>query len=190
MAHVLHARAVGYPLDRTAGFAIDPESLDELITPRTRAIIVNSPGNPTGTVESAQRLENVLEIAERHDLWVISDECYDELVFEGRHVSTATLGASNRVISIFTFSKSYAMTGWRVGYVVANANFARQLALHQEPVVSCASTISQHAALAALEGPQDCVRDMANAYRDRRDAATAEFDALGIPYVRRAEPSS
>jgi aspartate/methionine/tyrosine aminotransferase len=184
MAHVLHARAVGYPLDPADGFSLDPERLEALITDRTRAILVNSPGNPTGTVESAERLRAVLEVAERHDLWVISDECYDELIFEGHHVATATLGADGRVITVYTLSKSYAMTGWRVGYVVAPALFARQLALHQEPVVSCASTISQHGALAALDGPQDCVGEMTRAYRDRRDAAIAELDAFGIRYVR------
>ena len=102
----------------------------------------------------------MLDVANCHDLWVISDECYDQLVFEGRHVSTVTLGGLDRVITVYTFSKSYAMTGWRVGYVVAPSEVSRQLALHQEPVVSCASTISQHAALAALEGPQDCVSGM------------------------------
>jgi aspartate aminotransferase len=186
MAHVLHATAVGYPLDAAVGFALDPDALAARVTSRTRAIIVNSPGNPTGAVEGAERLRAVLEIAERHDLWVISDECYDELVFEGAHVSTASLGHADRVVSVFTFSKSYAMTGWRVGYVVAPAAFTRQLTLHQEPVVSCASTVSQHAALAALRGPQDCVQAMATAYRERRDAAMAELDEYELGYVRPA----
>lgn len=186
MAHVLHATAVGYPLDAAAGFALDPDALAARVTSRTRAIVVNSPGNPTGAVESAERLRAVLEIAERHDLWVISDECYDELIFEGEHVSTASLGHADRVVSVFTFSKSYAMTGWRVGYVVAPTAFTRQLTLHQEPVVSCASTVSQHGALAALRGPQDCVQAMATAYRERRDAAMAELDEYELGYVRPA----
>ena len=181
MAHSLRARAVGYRLARPS-FAIDPEAIERAITPRTRAILVNSPSNPTGTVEAPERLRAVIEIAERHDLWVISDECYDQLVFEGGHVSMATLGAPERVITVFTFSKSYAMTGWRVGYVVAPNEFIRQLALHQEPVVSCASTVSQYGALAALEGPQDGVGEMVDAYRRRRDAVIEELDgcaALG-----------
>jgi aspartate aminotransferase len=184
MAHVLHARAIGYGLDPADGFSLDPDRLAALVTPRTRAILVNTPGNPTGAVETADRLRALLAIAEQHDLWVISDECYDELIFEGRHVSTATLGGAERVVTVFTFSKSYAMTGWRVGYVVGPADFARQLALHQEPVISCASIVSQHGALAALAGPQDCVAEMASAYRDRRDAAIAELDAQGVGYVR------
>jgi aspartate/methionine/tyrosine aminotransferase len=184
MAHVLHANAIGYPLDAAAGFALDPQAIEARVTPRTRAIILNSPSNPTGTVETRDRLRAVLDIADRNDLWVISDECYDQLVFEGEHVATATVGDSARVITVFTFSKSYAMTGWRVGYVVAPPDVARQLALHQEPVVSSASTVSQNAALAALLGPQDCVTTMAAAYRDRRDAAMRELDAAGVGYVR------
>jgi aspartate aminotransferase len=184
MAHVLSARAVGYPLDPLDGFSIDPAALEARITPRTRAILVNSPSNPTGTVVLPDRLRAVIDIAERHDLWIISDECYDQLIFEGRHVSTATLGGDGRVISVFTFSKSYAMTGWRVGYVVGPTEFARQLALHQEPVVSGASMISQHAALAALEGPQHFVSVMSDAYRERRDAAMAELTACDVGFVR------
>jgi aspartate/methionine/tyrosine aminotransferase len=184
MAHVLHANAVGYPLDASQGFSIEPDALAARITPRTRAILVNSPSNPAGTVEDAERLRAVIALAERHDLWIISDECYDQLVFEGRHVSTATLGGDGRVITVYTFSKSYAMTGWRVGYVVAPPDVARQLALHQEPVVSCASTISQYGALAALNGPQDCVGIMTRAYRERRDAATAELTASHVGFVR------
>ena len=156
---------------------------ERFITERTRALIVNSPGNPTGSVESEQNLRDVLEVAARHDLWVMSDECYDELIFDGRHTSMASLGHEDRLVTVFTFSKSYAMTGWRVGYVVAPPEFAELLSLHQEPVVSCASTISQHAALAALQGPQDCVQEMVGAYRRRRDAAGAALDRREVPYV-------
>jgi aspartate aminotransferase len=184
MAHALSATAIGYPLDPASGLSLDPEGIAARITPRTRAVIVNTPGNPTGTVETADRLEALLELADRHDLWVISDECYDDLVFEGRHVSTTTLTESDRVLSVFTFSKSYAMTGWRVGYVVGPADFIDLLGLHQEPVVSCASHISQRAALAALRGPQDCVAEMRSAYRERRDSAAAELDERGVGYVR------
>lgn len=180
MAHVLGARAVGYRLDPDTGFGLDAGDVEAQITDRTRAILVNSPGNPTGGVETADRLRGLLEIAARHDLWVISDESYDEIILEGTHISTAPLGEADRVISVFTFSKTYAMTGWRVGYVVAPGPVARQLALHQEPVVSCTSTVSQHAALAALRGPQDCVAEMVAAYRDRRDVAVAALAANGV----------
>ncbi len=183
MAHVLNATAVGYPLDRDRGMCADVEALEALVTERTRAMIVNSPGNPTGAVEQEANLRAVLEVAARHDLWVISDECYDELIFDGHHTSMLTLGHEERVVTVFTFSKSYAMTGWRVGYVVAPPEFAHLLSLHQEPVVSCASTISQHGALSALRGPQACVGEMVAAYRERRGMAAAELDRREVPYV-------
>lgn len=183
MVHVLNAHPVAYPLRPDSSWEIDADALEALITSRTRAILVNSPGNPTGGVESAESLRRVLDIAERHDLWVISDEAYDQLVFDAPGVSTASLGGDDRVISIFTFSKTYAMTGWRVGYVTGPASFIRQLSLHQEPVVSCASTVSQHAALCALSGPQDCVQDMVRAYERRRGIAADLLTAGNVPFV-------
>jgi aspartate/methionine/tyrosine aminotransferase len=184
MAHVLNARAVFYPLDPARDWTPDLERLEGLITPRSKAIVVNSPGNPTGAVYGRAVLADILEVARRHDLWVISDECYDEIVFDGEHVSTATLGEADRIISIFTFSKSYAMTGWRIGYAVAPTDVAPALAKAQEPVVGNASSISQKGAEAALSGPQDCVREMRGAYGDRRDLAVARLDAAGVGYVR------
>ena len=183
MVHLLGARGVSYPLHPEQGWGLDLAALEASITPRTRAVLLNTPGNPTGHVTPSDVLSAVLEIAERHDLWVISDEAYDELVFDAEHTSLASLGGGDRVISIFTFSKTYAMTGWRVGYVTGPLDLVRQVSLHQEPVVSCASTVSQHAALAALAGPQDCVADMVAAYRRRRDFVAAELDAGGVPYV-------
>jgi aspartate/methionine/tyrosine aminotransferase len=182
MVHVLGARMVPYPVGSSVGWSLDTAAVESAVTDRTKVIIVNSPSNPGGVVESPQLLAEVVAIAERRDLWVLSDEAYDELLFEGHPTSTAALGDPGRVISVFSLSKTYAMTGWRVGYVVATSEFIRQLSLHQEPVVSCASTISQHAALAALQGPQDCVGEMVNAYRTRRDSVEAELDALGCGY--------
>ncbi len=182
IVHALGGTAVPYPLHPETGWALDAAELAEAVTSRTKAILVNSPGNPTGSVESEDNLKRVLEVAERHDLWVLSDEAYDELVFDGAGVSLASLGAADRVLTVFSFSKTYAMTGWRVGYVTGPAEFVRQLSLHQEPVVSCASTISQHAALAALRGPQTCVGDMVAAYGRRRLAVAATLDAARVPY--------
>jgi aspartate/methionine/tyrosine aminotransferase len=175
---------VGYALDRSRGFALDPDAVEARIRPRTRAIIVNSPSNPTGAVAGRDALAAVLELAARHGLWLISDECYEELVFDTEHVSPAALGERERVISVFSFSKSYAMTGWRVGYAAAPPPVARLIAKAQEPLVSSASTVSQKAAEAALLGPQECVAEMREAYRRRRDGATAQLDAAGVEYVR------
>ena len=182
MVHVLGGNLVPYPVGPSAGWHLDTAALEEALTDRTKVIMVNSPSNPAGLVEAPERLREVVRFAEAHDLWVLSDEAYDELVFDSPPSVTAAHGGAERVISVFSFSKTYAMTGWRVGYVVAPVEFTRQLALHQEPVVSCASTISQHGALAALNGPQDCVAEMTGAYRSRRDAVAAQLDSLGCGY--------
>jgi len=174
-------RAVYYPLDLRAGGAPDPGALEARIGPSARAIVVNSPGNPAGQVLSGEVLSSLLEIARQRDLWVISDEAYEDVLFEGEHVSLT----GDRVVSIFSFSKSYAMTGWRVGYAVApDAEVAARIARAQEPVTWSVSSVSQKAAEAALLGPQACVAEMREAYRTRRDAALAQLDAAGIGYVR------
>jgi aspartate aminotransferase len=183
MLHTLGARWTGYRMDPAEGFEPHLDALEELVGPRTRGILVNSPGNPTGAVFRRETLEALVDFAERHDLWIVSDECYDEMVFEGEHISMATLGAPERTISIFSFSKSYAMTGWRLGYAVAPAAVAPALAKAQEPVVSNTSSVVQKAGEAALTGPQDCVRVMRDAYRSRRDAAAGRLDAGGIGYI-------
>jgi aspartate/methionine/tyrosine aminotransferase len=184
MVHAIGAHAVFYPLDPAQGFEPDLERLTGLVTARTRAVVVNSPGNPTGSVYDGDVLAGVLEITERHDLWLISDECYDELVFDGEHTSTATVALPERVVTVFTFSKSYAMTGWRVGYVVAPSEAAGAIAKAQEPVVGNASSVSQKGAEAALQGPQECVAEMREAYRERRDAVCDQLERAGVDFVR------
>lgn len=182
--HVQHAVMRRYALDRSRQFGLDPEALERAITPKTKVIVINSPSNPTGSVFEREDLRRVVEIAARHDCWLVSDECYDEMIFEGEHVTMATLGHRDRIITIFTFSKSYAMTGWRIGYVVAPAPIAEVIGKLQEPVVASASSISQKAAEAALLGPQDCVGRMRDSYRDRRDLALRLLDEAGVGYVR------
>jgi aspartate/methionine/tyrosine aminotransferase len=184
MVHVLNARQVFFPLDPARDWEPDVEALEALVTTRTKAIVLNSPGNPTGAVYGREVIAAVLEVARRHDLWLIADECYDEIVFEGEQVSAATLGDADRVITVYTFSKSYAMTGWRVGYVVARPDVAAAIAKAQEPVVGNASSVSQKAAEAALLGPQDCVHTMRDAYRERRDAVVAQLEQAEVDHVR------
>jgi aspartate/methionine/tyrosine aminotransferase len=184
MAHAAGVVPAPYRLDRARGFGLDPAEIAARIGPATRALVLNSPANPTGAVAARAELEAVLALADRHGLWVLSDECYEELVFDGEHVSPASLGDPDRVVSVFSFSKSYAMTGWRVGYAIATEPVARLLAKAQEPVVSGASTISQKAAEAALTGPQDVVAAMRDAYRRRRDAAVDVLERAGVGHVR------
>lgn len=169
----VRATPVRYPLMRGMDFLPDLDRLKALITPRTRAILLNSPSNPTGAVLSADAIAEVMRLADHYGLWVISDECYEQLVFEGEHISPARSAGLERTVVIHSFSKTYAMTGWRVGYLACEPELATRIAKLQEPIVSCPSTISQRAAEAALEGPQDAVAAMRGAYQRRRDAAVA-----------------
>jgi aspartate/methionine/tyrosine aminotransferase len=184
MASAVGAQAVPYPLDPASGFEPDLDELERLIRPRTRLLVVNSPSNPTGTVLTPEGLRALGEIAERHGIWLLSDECYDALVLEGEHVSAGAVVETDRLVTVFSFSKTYAMTGWRLGYAVAPPALAPVLAAAQEPVVSCPSTVAQKAAEAALRGPTEQVEAMRSAYRRRRDAALAVLDAAGVGYTR------
>jgi aspartate aminotransferase/aminotransferase len=178
------AAAVFYPLRAETGFAPDLEALRSLVTPRTKVLVANSPANPSGAVFSADTVRGLLEFVRRHDLYLLTDEVYEEIVFEGEHVSPGQYDTEGRVITVSGFSKTYAMTGWRVGYVVAERSIAAQVAKLQEPFVSCASAVSQKAAEAALSGPQDCVVEMVEEYRRHRDQAARLLSEVGISFFR------
>lgn len=183
MLAVAGARMVRYPLLAEAGWQPDLDALEAVITPRARVLLINTPSNPGGAVYPHATIARLLEIARRHDLWLLSDECYDEIVFAGEHVSPAALDADNpdgRVLTVGTCSKSYAMTGWRVGWVVAPPAVAPALALTTAAQVNNLPLFAQRAAEAALTGPQECVRAMVGSYRERRDLALAALHAHGI----------
>ena len=170
IAHLLGARVLSYPLVAGGDFLPRLEDLERLVTPRTRAILVNSPSNPLGTVLPRELVEALLAFARRQGLWFISDEVYDEVVFDDVFVSAgAVADPGDRLVSVYSFSKVYAMTGWRVGYLVAPPDVAKLLTGMQEPIISCVNTPAQLAALAAISGPQEIVREMSGAYRARRD---------------------
>ena len=178
------ATGVRYPLNPQNEWLPDIASLERLVTPRTRILLFNTPGNPTGAVFPPEVIRDLLAFAQRHDLYLLSDECYDEILFEGHHVSPATLLSAQefeagRFIGIYSFSKSYAMTGWRIGYIVTGAELIKTI----DNVLNAASTnlsiIPQRAAEAALTGPQDCVAAMCDAYRQRRDIAVSLLKDLG-----------
>jgi aspartate aminotransferase len=183
MAHLLHLESQYYGLRAEQSFMPTIDGLEAAVTSRTRAIIVNSPSNPLGTVIPACELAKVASFAASHGLFVISDEAYDEVVFSERAASIASIGDPNRVITCFTFSKTYAMTGWRLGYLVAPQPLALVLQKLQEPIISCVNAAAQRGGLAALLGPEDVVAEMVSAYRRRRDAVTALLDKSGVPYV-------
>src|SRR5918997_7075671 len=182
IAHLLGARVLSYPLVAGGDFLPRLEDLERLVTPRTRAMLVNSPSNPLGTVLPGELVEKLLAFARRHGLWFISDEVYDEVVFDDVFVSAGSVAdPGDRLVSIYSFSKVYAMTGWRVGYLVAPPDVARLLTGMQEPIISCVNTPAQLAALAAITGPQDIVREMSGAYRARRDELLEILDRGDLP---------
>ena len=176
----LGARSVFYPLLGHQDFLPDLEQMGSLVSDRTRAIVINSPANPTGAVFPRSVVEALADFAVRHDLWLISDECYDQIVFEGEHVSPASFLRDGRVIGIYTFSKTYAMTGWRLGYAVGDAKLIDTVTKILESNTSGPNTIAQKAAEAALDGPQEIVREMAAAYAHRRDLAVELLDEAGL----------
>jgi len=166
------------------GFEITAEEIEPLITPRTKAILIGYPNNPTGACLSRENALKIAQLAEKHDLLIISDEIYDRLVYGAEHVCFAALPAmKSRTILLGGFSKDYAMTGWRVGYVCADeeltAAFAR---IHQYDVMS-APTISQYVALRALEIGEPFVRAMREEYDKRRRLVTSALAAMGLDCV-------
>ena len=183
MIHILGARCVPYAVDESTGWRLDPAVVEAAITPDTAALILNSPGNPTGVVFDPADLVAVAELATDRGIAVISDEAYDEVVFDTEPFSVASQVNSDQLLTVYSFSKTYAMTGWRIGYAVGPADFIGELSLLQEPVVSSAATISMHGATVALQGPQDCVTGMVAAYAGRCHQAMALLDSEGIGYV-------
>jgi len=164
-----HGKLVPYPCPPENKFLPDPAEIEKLITPRTKLLVVNSPCNPTGALFPRKLLEQLVEVAVRHNLYLLSDECYDEVILDGEHVSPGSFCDDGRVISAYTFSKTYAMTGWRVGYVVANGELSDSITKVLESNSSCLPTICQKAAEAALDGPRAPLKRMVDAYRERRD---------------------
>ena len=157
----------------------DPSALERAITPRTRMLVLNSPSNPTGSMLSDAEVARLAELCERHDLWVLSDEIYRRISYEKEPLSIASLpGMGERAIVVDGFSKSYAMTGWRLGWGL----FPPALAAHAVRLMinsnTCTATFVQEAGLAALRGPQECVREMAAEFRRRRDVIVPRLQRI------------
>lgn len=184
MATLLSATPRFYRLSGENGFLPDADQIASLITPKTKALLLNSPSNPLGNVIPRDLARQIYEVAAQNDLWIISDECYDEIVFDSTRYSIGSEDPDGRVVSTYSVSKTYAMTGWRVGYAIAPTTIVGEMAKVQEPVISCVSSPAQFAALAAVTGPQDCVDDMRDAYRDRRDSAVTEARRRGLTFLQ------
>ena len=167
--------------DRSGHFVLDPAALRAALTPRTKAIILNSPSNPTGSVFTRDELLAIGQVAAEHDLFIVSDECYDAILYDGRHhVSIAALAPDlrERTIVVNSFSKTYAMTGWRIGYNVAAAPISQAMLSVYLRSGRCAAPFTQVAATAALEGPQDCLAEMQAAYTARRAQIVSGLRAI------------
>jgi aminotransferase len=184
MLAYLQGVLVPVPTSPQDGFQIDPDEFAKRVTSRTKAIVLLTPNNPTGTVYAPERLEAIARVAERHGLYVVSDELYEKLIFTGRPFSLASLsGLAARTVTINGFSKAYSMTGWRVGYLVAPPAIADRLVTLRHTLTICAPAMSQHAAVAALRGPQDCLAERLAVFRARRDFLLARLAAADIPCV-------
>ncbi|WP_433158750.1 pyridoxal phosphate-dependent aminotransferase [Kribbella sp. CA-247076] len=185
------ATPVPVPLREENGFVIDPDELASLITPRTKLLILNSPHNPCGSASTPEQLAAIAELAVRHDLVVLSDEVYWALRYDGdgsgAHHSVLDLdGMADRTILLDGWSKTFAMTGWRLGFGVFPQPLVEPITRLVINSVSCTSAFSQYAAIAALEGPWDDVDTMVEAFRERREVIVSGLNA--VPGVSCVEP--
>jgi aspartate aminotransferase len=167
---------VRYSLSPLSGWLPDPEQLERLVNTRTRMLIMNTPANPTGTVFPQNLIADLLHFALRHDLYLLSDECYDEIVFDGNHISPATFLTlkefeAGNVLCVYSFSKTYAMTGWRVGYIVASKEMIKTVTHILDSDHTNISKIVQRAAAAALTGPRSYIDEMKATYCSHRNLA-------------------
>jgi len=163
------------------GFRLDVQAFEKALTKKTKAIMFCTPSNPTGAVFSENQLRALGEFALKNKLAIIVDESYEYFTFDGaKHFSLASIPELKKItVSCFTFTKTYAMTGWRVGYVVAKSEWITQMMKAHIPFTICAPVVSQYAALGALKGPQDCVERFREKYLDLRDLTCERLDRLG-----------
>jgi aspartate aminotransferase len=184
-ARLAGATPVAYSLAEPQRFLPDLDELERRVTPRTRAIVVNSPSNPTGSVFPKPTVERLLAFADRHNLTIVSDEVYDEMVYEGHHISFA--GKGDRAIVVNSFSKMFAMTGWRLGFLVAPRPLAAEINKVHYHMVACPSTPAQAAVLAGLEVVRDATAEMRAEFRSRRELVIRELN--GMPGLRCVPPA-
>ena len=173
------ATPVALPLRAQAGFAIDPDELATLVTPRTRLVILNSPNNPTGAVMSADELSAVAAVLEATDAWILADEVYAKILYDVAAPSLASVPSlRERIVLVDSCSKTFAMTGWRCGFAAVPEPLREPLTRFFINSTSCVPPFVQRAAVAALTGPTDAVDEMVATFRTRRDVVVARLNAL------------
>jgi aspartate aminotransferase len=174
-------------LEEDNGFRMNPDALAEIITPRTSMIVVNSPSNPAGSVLERDDIKGIADLAKDHDLTILSDEVYEHIIYEGEPTSMASVdGMFERTITVNGFSKTYAMTGWRLGWLVAPPAIFKEFSKLQSHSVTCGVSFAQKGAVEALKGPQDSVASMKEEFRIRRDLVCDLIDE--IPSLHCARP--
>lgn len=180
MARLAGATPVPVPLAASEGFRITTDRLAAARTPRTRAVVINTPNNPTGHVVGEREAEELVAFAARHDLVVVVDEIYEKIVLDGaKHLSVAALpGAAERTITVNGLSKAYAMPGWRLGYAAGPADLVSAMLTVHQHTVACAGSFAQQGAVAALTGPQEAVTAMTAEYAARAETVVAALNAI------------
>ena len=172
---------VTIPLQEKNEFKLTAEELEAAITPKTKVLIMPFPNNPTGSTMSKEDLEPIVEVVKKYDLFVISDEIYSELSYQGEHVSIASFeGMKERTILINGFSKGFAMTGWRLGYACGPKEIIEQMVKIHQFAIMCAPTNSQYAAVEALRNCEEDVEEMRESYNQRRRFLMSEFRRIGL----------
>jgi len=156
----------------------DFNELAEKITNNTKGIIINSPSNPTGGVWSDLAMEKIIDIAESNDLWLFSDECYEQLVYDDIFKSCASFSNYDKIVTFQSCSKTYSMTGWRIGYIAGREDLVRGMSKLQGQSTSCPNSIAQYAAIEALTGPQTEIEVMKKAFRKRRDFIVSKLNDI------------
>ena len=166
---------------RSDNYELDLDAIEKAITPRTKAIVICTPNNPTGAVYSEKDLRRLAELAVENDFFIVADEIYEKLVYDGaKHFSVASISKEvrDRTITVNGFSKAYAMTGWRIGYAAARADVIKGIMAVQSQTTSATSAISQKAAVTALQGPQYDLRDMVAEFKQRKDYVVSRLNAM------------
>jgi aspartate aminotransferase len=165
-----------YPMKQEHDFIPQVEDLEKLVTPKTVALYTNSPSNPTGGVIPKEHIRAITQFAEEHNLWIVSDEVYDQMVYDQEHQSF--LGDYDKVIHINSLSKTFAITGWRFGFLITKAPIIQKMTILNYYTIACPNLPIQHAALAALTGPQEHVHNMISEFKNRRDLIVEKLNKI------------
>ena len=186
LAKLAEGVPVAVPLSAEDNYCYHVDRLEQLVTPRTKLLILCSPGNPTGTMMSREALEDLSRFCQKHDLLVLADEAYEQIIYDGnKHISMASLpGMKERTITVQSFSKTYSMCGWRIGYVAAPAELIRIMVRAHQTIVMNACAFGQFGAMEALTGPQDSLHKMLQEFDRRRQLLYQGLVDLGIPCNR------